>query len=144
MAKITLTGERALDRELLLIAGEDGTKSINGMMRKATREAAKEIVLPEAKARVAHDEGNLEDNLTVRAVRRSRVKVGHRVGFRDPLFQGDTFYGGFIEFGFTHYRAGDIERDSYLRYALYGNEEQIKAVPRQRLGEFVRLRNRKV
>ncbi|MGL4513827.1 MAG: HK97 gp10 family phage protein [Lacipirellulaceae bacterium] len=148
--KITLSGDKALDARLLALAREDGPKSINAAMRKATRIACRTVLLPEVKALVPVDTGFLEDEIKVRAIKRNSRKVGHYVGFADPLFQGDTFYGGFLEFGFRRgkrlsagaRRAGGdtrskVEADSFLRRPLYGNEERIKQIPRAHLSAMI-------
>lgn len=141
--KMVVLGIPELDRELQAIAAEDGPKSINGSMRKATREAVKDIVRPEVLARVPSDSGFLESQIVVRAIKRSRGKIGYFVGFPDPLFEGDTFYGGFIEFGFTHDKSGVfVEADSFLRAALYPNASRVIAQVRDRLRSFIAARNR--
>jgi hypothetical protein len=139
---IATTGLEALDRELLAIAAEDGAKSINGTMRKACREAVKQIVLPEVLAWIPSDSGFLESQIVVRAIKRSRGKIGFFVGFTEPLFQGDTFYGGFIEFGFTGRGGVQVEADSFLRRALYGNAERVIDHVRQRMKAYIAERNR--
>ena len=48
--KLALTGVEELDKKLRELAAETGGKSINGEMRKATREAIRQIVLPEVLA----------------------------------------------------------------------------------------------
>lgn len=122
---VTLTGFDALDRELRKLAAEAGPKSINDELRKAIRDALKEIVLPQVKDLIPVDSGELEDAIRVRAVKRSRSALGYWVGFPEPLFQGDTFYGGFIEFGFTGRGGVKVEADSYLRAALYPNTDVV-------------------
>ena len=55
------------------------------------------------------------------------------------MFQGDEFYGGFIEFGTQpRYTAsgqarGQVEPESFMRWALYGNEQRIKQIFRREL-----------
>lgn len=140
--KLVVTGLEELDRELAAIAAEDGAKSINATMRKACREAVKDIVRPEVLSRIPVDTGLLESQVVVRAVKRSRGKIGFYVGFPDPLFQGDTFYGGFIEFGFTTKQGVVVEADSYLRSSLYPNSSRIISQVRDRLRSYIAERNR--
>ena len=130
-AGVIITGDKALDRKLAGLPDKLAKK----LSKQATRKAAKEIVLPRAKADAPVDTGELEDSLTVRAVKRSRRRIGHMVTTRDGMFQGDQFYGGFVEWG-THERqtksgksTGRIQPNEFmfLRSALYDNEVRIKA-----------------
>lgn len=139
---IAITGAAALDTRLRQLASETGAKGINAEMRKATHEAVKEIVLPAVLDLIPVDTGELEDAIKIRAIKRSRGKVGYYVGFADPLFQGDSYYGGFIEFGFTHFGNVEVEADSYLRRALYPNAIIVLEQVRHRLAAFVAKANR--
>lgn len=127
---VIITGDKELDA---LLAGLPA-KLQKKLSRQATRRAAKNIVLPEAKARVPVDTGDLEDSLTVRAIPRSRSRIGHMVATRDGFFKGDQFYGGMIEFGTKERKhksgkqVGAIQphKFAFLRPAIYDNEERIK------------------
>jgi HK97 gp10 family phage protein len=71
--------------------------------RKGTRAAAK-VALETAIALAPVKTGALEQSLRVRAMKRSRrdgkrFDVGHTVLTGESLFQGEQFYGGFLEFG---------------------------------------------
>ncbi|MEM8668728.1 MAG: hypothetical protein AAGG48_14505 [Planctomycetota bacterium] len=141
--KIAMTGDKALDAALRDIASENGAGSVNKEMRSTTRQAIREIVLPEVRSEVPAESGLLESELTVKAIARSRQKMGTAVGFRDDLFQGDTFYGGFLEFGFVH-RAGTLVfGESFLRGPLYRNESKIRSFVMRRLRAWVKSRRRK-
>lgn len=176
--KITITGVAELDRKLAMIAASDGPKSVNDKMRKTLKAAVTTIVEPEVKARVpvaqaaysrstktrveGREEGTivgtkdsiqsepgfLLSKITVKATKRSRSSVGYWVGFADPLFQGDTYYAGFLEYG-TKKRQnkkganrGEIKPDSFLRVPLYSNAGRIVAFCRQAMGEYVAEMNR--
>lgn len=130
---VIVTGDKVLDRVLrnLPVAAQ------KKLSRKATRKAAKEIVLPEAKNRVAVDTGELEESLAVRAIRRSRTRFGHQVGTKEGHYKGDQFYGAFIEFGTKERqhksgkRVGRIDpakNFAYLRPAVYDNRARITAM----------------
>jgi HK97 gp10 family phage protein len=84
-------------------------------------------VLERAKDLAPQDEGNLEESIRIRPLKRSR-KTPHRVGVRvmtsesDSLFQGKTFYGAFQEFGTAYLpplgymrQARDETRNTVLR-----------------------------
>lgn len=136
--KMAMTGDKALDRTLKAIASSDGPRSVNAAVRKATREAAKEIVLPQVRANVPIESGFLENQLVVKSIKRSRSKVGAAVGFRDDLFQGETFYAGFQEFGFMLPGGGYVPGDSFLRRPLYENESTVRQRVVSRVSSWVR------
>lgn len=135
-------GEVELEQALQEIIEDGGKKAVNQALRKACKEAVTDIVKPEVMARVPVDFGFLESQLKVRAIKRSRNRVGYSIGFPDPLFQGDTFYGGFIEFGWDHYKGVKVEADSYLRSSLYPNAEAIISRVRARMTEWANATNR--
>jgi len=94
------------------------------ILRKVTRTIMKEDVLPAAQRRVPVDFGTLQDSLTVRVakLRRGTKDVGHAVRTREGMFQGEAFYGGFIEYGWFHWKDGSfVPGKSYLRQSLYEN-----------------------
>lgn len=145
--KMTVTGDKEIDAALLKIAGRHETaKHINKFMRKATREAVKEIVLPKVKAATPVDTGALEDSLTVRALKRSRTRLGSGImprnsgpsEFKNPLFAGDQFYLGFLEFGFKTKGGGFYPPDMILRLPLYSSEKQVKHKIISGLKEWIR------
>ncbi len=149
MAKLEMQGAEALMKALDEIIAEDGPKSLNKAMRQATRAAVKEIVLPRVRELVPHDTGDLESQLTVRAIRRARGKLGHTVGLKNAYvsgnsFQGDGFYGGFLEFGFKHRGGTQVPADSFLRRGLYESEQRVRAAVENELKSFVRQANRRV
>lgn len=130
-AKMIVTGDRAVDamlRDLPLRAQKK-------LSRQATRKAAKEIVLAQALRNVPEDEGKLASTLAVRALKRSRSRVGHTVTTKPGQYDDDEqFPGAFLEFGTKERRhksgkpVGAIQprKFAYLRPAVYDNEAQIK------------------
>lgn len=128
---IIVTGDKQLDKLLRGLPLKVQTK----LSRQATRKAAKDIVLPQAKARVPVNTGDLEESLTVKAIKRSRSKFGHQVQTKDGFYSGDQFYGAFIEFGTKERqhesgkqvgRIDPAKNFAYLRPAVYDNEPQIR------------------
>lgn len=134
---VDITGDAELDHALEALLAPYGARSIDAAMRKACREAVKEIVKPEVMARVPHRYGTLASKIVVRAVKGARRTIGFYVGFPDGLFRGETFYGGFIEFGWDHYKGVTVQADSFLREALYPNSARIIAHVQQRMREWV-------
>lgn len=148
--KFALSGDVELDLKLREIAAEDGPRSINAAMRKALRAAMKTIVMPAviANLRRNNNTGFLMSQVRIKAGRRSRNKIRISVGFPDPLFQGDTYYAGFIEFGTkvrtvkkTRQKVGYIKADSFLRAALYPNANKILALVREHMTAFIAKQN---
>jgi HK97 gp10 family phage protein len=154
---VLVTGDKALDRVLRGMP----VKLQKKLSRKATRKAAKDIILPDAKNRVPVDFGELEESLTVTAIKRSRYKFGHQVGTKEGHFRGDQFYGAFLEFGTKerfHKPKGDAKSSSidthkgqgkyvgsiepykftFLRPALYDNSDQVRDAYVEAMKEFIR------
>lgn len=111
------------DKELDAILDQVEPRMAKRLQREELKKAAKQIILPEAQARVPVDSGQLEESLVARALPRSRTRYGYEVRTRDGFFKGDEFYGGFIEFGTKHQEA-----DPFLRPAGYGNEQRIRTM----------------
>lgn len=107
-------------------------------LRKGTRDAAK-LVLAEYQARCPVDSGAMRDAAAVRAIKRTKGKIGHTVKIlRDRLFRlyearhgklpnprtGEDeafFYPAVVELGDS-----ESEGQSPLRGALYDNETAVK------------------
>ena len=97
---MTLTGDKRLNKKLAKLAGKDARKVI----RKAVRPALK-VVQKQAKKEAPRDTGALRRAIRVRAIKRSRTRVGASVVLGAPFFTGDTFYGSFLEFGTNRIKA---------------------------------------
>lgn len=96
-ANIELTGDRQLDAYLKSLP----VRVTKGGMRKATRQVAK-FVWSLAKGYAPERTGALVASLKVRAAPRRRGKpwlVSTSVRTGKSLFSGETFYGGFLEYG---------------------------------------------
>ena len=133
-AMVVLTGDKALNRMLRSLSGKDGKKAI----RKATRPALK-VVQAEAKALAPRATGALARAIRVRALPRSRRRVGARVTIGAGEFTGETFYGGFQEWG---WKAGgrQIAGKRFLRNAADNKRREAMAIYRRRLKfEIVKL-----
>lgn len=138
-----VTGVAAVDAKLkgLPLAAQ------KKLSRKATRQSAKDIVLPAAKDNAPVDSGDLEESLTVRALKRSRTKFGHMVTTGEGFWKGEQFYGAFLEFG-TKERFHKTSQKSvgrivsqvhaFLRRALYDNADRIRGTYVNAMGELLR------
>lgn len=139
---VIVTGDVALDRALRELEPALAKK----LSRKTTRRIAKDIVLPAARDRAPVDSGDLEESLTVRAIKRSRYRFGHMVTCGEGVFKGDQFYSGFLEFG-TKPRfqkanskyVGFVKPHefAFLRPAVYDNAAQANAAYIADMREFV-------
>lgn len=140
----SVSGDVELDRaiKMLIDTGETSPKSINTELRKACREAVKQFVLPGVIARVSHDTGFLESQITIRAIKRSRGRVGYWCGFPDKLYSGPTYYAGYLEFGWDHRGGVHVQGDGFLRVPLYENESKIRAYVASRLAAWVAQANK--
>lgn len=130
--EIKISGNRQLDRRLERLFGAKAASQLNKHSRAAIRKAVKTYVQPDVLSAVPEDTGELRKSLKVKAVGRSRSRHGIQLTSGDNLFVGDTFYGGFIEFG-TKIRSnaagsnrGLIEEDSFLRRGLYTNTNTVR------------------
>lgn len=89
-----VTGDKRLNKMLGELAAKEA--------KKIVRAAARKAVVPvrnAAKRNAPHDTGALEKAIKVRAMKRSRSRFGVRVTIGAGEFQGETFYGGFQEWG---------------------------------------------
>lgn len=97
----------------------------NKALRKASRDGAK-VVAEDAKRLVPEDTGTLAASIKVRALKRSRNKLGHGINVgssKQFSTDGLPYYASFVELGTKHRPA-----DPFLRPALWGNQEAIKRV----------------
>ena len=120
---VVITGDKEIDKSLSQFEAKIQRKTL----RKASKTAAN-LILRDAKTLVPHETGLLEASLKVRPVRKSRTRIGHSVTTREGLFQGNEFYGGFVELG-----TENMEADPYLRPALYTNQEAAKLIYKNEL-----------
>lgn len=88
-----------LDYSIVTALDKADKKLRNKLLRTGMRDAMK-IVLAQAKRDAPVESGKLAKSLAVRATKRSRGTIGIMVTTREGLFSGETFYGGFQEYGF--------------------------------------------
>lgn len=151
---VVVTGNREIDKALALFEKKVQLK----ITRKATRAGAK-LVMEAAKANVPLLTGDLEASFKVRTVAKrkgkGRGRIGHSVRTGEGFFQGEQFYGGFLEFG-TKVRkhgsgksTGRIEpgQHDYLREALYQNKGAVRSLfhsaMREAIMDSTRLKGRR-
>jgi HK97 gp10 family phage protein len=133
MAKLIITGDRELNRMLRRLALKDGKK----VVRAAARKAIKPVQLS-AKQLAPKDSGQLRRAVKVRALPRSRRRVGVRVTIGERFFTGDQFYGSFQEWGWKTGKRGSANRRQipgkhFLREAADSNRAKVIAIYRREI-----------
>lgn len=106
--QISLSGDAKL---LATLRGLE-KKHAKAVVRKASRKAAKPIVAA-ARANAPVKTGALRKSIKVRAIKRSRSRIGVRIGTsgHESAFVGKQFYGAFQEYGwFTGKRTKETRR----------------------------------
>lgn len=105
---LVVTGTEELNAKLAKLAGKDAKAAI----RKASRVALKPVA-EAAKSNAPRKTGTLARSVKVKAITRSRSRVGSRVTTSGDgnAFSGETYYGGFQEYG---WKAGRRTRDADL------------------------------
>ncbi len=94
-AKFDVSQTANLLKELKQLPGKVQRK----ILVQESRKAAKTYLLGQAKNAVPKQTGALRKSIKVRALKRSRVRVGVRIGMAEKDFAGETFYGSFLEYG---------------------------------------------
>jgi hypothetical protein len=106
--KIVMTGDKQVNRMLRQLSATQGKYVI----RKAARTAIK-VVVPAAKRYAPVESGLMRRAIRVRALERSRTRVGARITIGNQNFKGKAFYGGFQEWGWkTGTRKGSKTRET--------------------------------
>ena len=123
-----VTGDKLIDKKLQSFPIQVQKK----LSKKGTREVAKQIVLPDARRHAPRDTGALGRSLKVRALKRSRVRFGHRVvaehkgGLATNVSESVWFgypYGIAQEFGSVR----GLAENPYLRPAVFATSQVMKA-----------------
>ena len=145
--KISLKG----DKELLKRIEDAPLKMQRALFRGPLKTAAK-ILLERIKAEVPKGAGDLARSLKVRAIKRSRVRVGYivRTGKEDAVFSGATFYGAFVELGHKigkrlskatikefGDKRGKVQPNAFMLRGLIGARGLVKAVFRNELNRVI-------
>ena len=119
------------------------------IVRKALRKAAKEIILPHAKALAPVDTGRLRKSLKIRAAKRSRNRIGVKLeaGTREKLgipADAKGYYPLALELGYVN-RGGQFEKPwPYMRPALYDNRAELTGRVAELIGEGIEAEAAKV
>lgn len=140
MPSMVLTGDRELNRKLQTLKGPKQKKAV----RKASRESLKPLASATSRA-APRRSGLLARSVKVRALKRSRKRVGARVTIGEGSFKGRTFYGGFIELGRKTGKRGSahrrqVEENDFMRRTAKRKRQSVLADYRQRLkGHIIQL-----
>ena len=150
MAKIVVTGIDEVDQAF------EGFKNAmrNKFLRDASRKVTKEIVLVDFRTSAPKNKGVMTKVATVRATKRSRVRIGHQVVIDDeklyskyeahygrrPKIKGrDFFYPAALELG-KRSKAGG----RFLTKSLYDNSKRIFREYIESVKQSARLGGKKV
>lgn len=157
---VLVTGDKEIDR---ILKGMP-LKLQKKLSRQATRKAAKDVVLPNARGKVPQKSGKLAASLTVRASKARKGKFGHQVETKSGAYGGEggeQFPGAFLEFGTKErfhkpYKVIDASQDDgeretgrksvgridkgkfgYMRTAIYDHQEKINQLYLRAMREFI-------
>mgnify|MGYP001009153993 CR=1 FL=1 len=128
MDKIVCTGAK----EIELALAELEKRIANKIIRRVMRESMKPIAVA-ARENAPVETGVLRSAIKVRAMKRSRGRIGIMVMIGEGDFKGDTYYGGFQEYGWKTGKRSDpdnqrreVEGKGYMRKAWDGGKETAK------------------
>lgn len=134
---IDVLGDKRLQRKLLRLEPKVQRK----VVRQAMREAARPV-LEAAKARVPVDSGALRDSLKIRAATKKRTgrrgQIGVVVTTEDGFFQGEQFYGAFLELGTSQQPARP-----YLRPAIDEKRAEAKTIAAREIAAGIKREAKK-
>lgn len=128
--KMSITGDKELDRILATLEPRVQKR----IERKAARRAAKPV-LKYARGYAPYYSGDLEASIKIRGLQKSKRKnvVGVSVMTNDKsIFEGETYYGGFQEFGTAF-----MEPNPFLRPAAIAAEPESVAIFRVEIRSIV-------
>lgn len=158
--KVLVTGDKEIDRLLKAMP----LKLQKKISRQATRKAAKDVVLPNARGEVPQRTGKLAASLVVRAAKARKGKFGHQVETKSGAYggeEGGQFPGAYLEFGTKErfhkpYKVIDLTQDDgerekgrksvgsiekgkfrYMRAAIYDHQQRINQLYLQAMREFI-------
>ena len=100
MLSITWHGVPTLQRQFAKLVAAGQGKDAKKMLRKATREVAKMMQRP-IKRNLQRDTGQAKRATRVRAMKRSRTRIGAQVANDEKWYKGDDYYYAFQEFGWN-------------------------------------------
>ncbi len=139
MARLTMvtTGDESLNRALQRLQGPRQKKAV----RKASREALKPLAAA-TKSAAPRLTGRLARAIKVRALPRSRVKIGTRVTIGAGMFKGETFYGGFVVYGHLTGKRGsenrkEVPANEFMRTTAKAKKSSVLADYRRRLRKLI-------
>jgi hypothetical protein len=152
---ISIDGVEALANLFDELARASGRWSLDAAMQEACDTFAGDVLLPEVRQEIPTGSGFLASQLAAFSVAREMPGGCAGVGFpKNEAFQGDTYYAGFLEFGWKAGKRptskagrasdarGEVPADKFLRRTLYANEPRFKRHVQQHLNQWVRRTNR--
>ena len=106
--KLTITGDKQIDRALKNIPDKVAKKAFRKSMRPAMK-----VIQKEAKDNAPVDSGDMKKSIKVKAAKRSRRFMGIDVVIGEEAFKGETWYGNLVEYGTSKMPAKPFMRPAY-------------------------------
>ncbi|PQO33152.1 hypothetical protein C5Y96_09845 [Blastopirellula marina] len=113
--KVSITGEKKLDKALRNLEPKFRRKVANKAMRKGMKiiQRTAKSYAPVGKPQKDHTPGLLKKNIKVRAGKRSRRTFGIDVRIGDKDWQGKAWYGSAVVFGTKKQKENDFMKRAY-------------------------------
>lgn len=105
---------------------EVGGKKAASAIRKGSRAGAK-IIASKTKDLVPVNTGALKRAIKVRALKRSRTRIGAQVQLSGSAFSG-RFYGGYVEYGTKKHKGAQFMRKASKQAGGKALEESINVI----------------
>jgi HK97 gp10 family phage protein len=130
-----LTGDKTINRRLAKLTGPEA----KNIIRKSARPALKPI-LAAARANAPTDKGLLRKSVKIRAMKRSRSRVGATVssGSKTSAYAGKAWYGGPIEYGYTRRDGREMPAVRFMKRAVDAKREQSIRIYRESIRKMIR------
>lgn len=125
MAKVLVTGHKAIDKKLKTIEAKLGRK----VLRKAMRESLKPTLKTAQDLAPIGETGALKDSVKIKPGKRKRGVISLLVALGAGWFKGSTFYAAFVELGTSRIKARRFMTQAYEREkeaALADAERRIR------------------
>lgn len=126
---LILTGSDDLRRKLAGLKDKD----VKAAVRKGTRAGAK-LMAAETRKAAPSKSGLLRKSIKVRALKRSRKRIGHMVAVKLPDGAVKVPYAGFVEFGTKRMKAVEFAKDA----AKDSGEQALRQVCEEAAAEIER------
>jgi HK97 gp10 family phage protein len=118
VASFVITGIKEIDRALAELEKNTAKKVIRQAMRKACKPLKAQV-----EADAPRVTGTLASNVKIKAIKKSRTKMGIRVQIGAKDYTGKTFYAAFVEYG-----TSKMPAKGFMRKAFDDRKEEAKGI----------------